>query len=147
MRRVVGARGLLSAWLLFACASCGSSGKPVPSWNSAKEVKGKIEDTWKLEDKGLAVEAEIKRHPEGMTLKLIVQSKGRKLGYDEVRAFWDNEELKIRGLRSGEMRTRDAGDGAWRAELELACKVHKWPDKDVVYVAVGPGVWKLLVEL
>lgn len=142
---VVSSSCVLAASLLLA--ACGSSGPVRVDWSSAEVRKVDIEKPLVLEQKGIEVKGGMQRHSQGMTMKLAITSKGPKLRYDAVRAFWDNEEMKIRGLRIGEMRARDLDGGGWRAEIELECKVHKWPDKDVVFLAVGPAIWKLEAEL
>ena len=53
--------------------------------------------------------------------------------------------MKPRGVAIGELSTSKKGDG-WTAKLTMEVKVHKWPEKDIVFLAVGKAVWKIAVS-
>lgn len=118
----------------------------IPAWGNATEVDVRAQEGFRLRSGELAVLGSMKRGPKFIELSLEVSGKAPStLTYDDVRAFWDNQELKFSGYKVGKIPVTVKGE-RFETKLSMAAKVHKWPDKDVVYLAVGKGVWRLAVS-
>ncbi|MCA8968236.1 MAG: hypothetical protein KDC95_00580 [Planctomycetes bacterium] len=96
---------------------------------------------WAFESRGIKVSGRTTRASMIMTLALEIESAGPRLRYEDIVAYWDNEELTFEMPRSGEL-TASETNGSWKASVKLAKKVPVSPEHDVLYLAVGPAVWE-----